>query len=94
MGSTINRTPRALLETILVAEKLLGIVPDETHDYQKFITPEELTRWLADSGMQAAGARGLGVASLISRRWHFTGNDLSVNYIMGARKPDNNTQVE
>ena len=37
--STINRTPRAYALAILAAERVLGILPVGTHDWNKFITP-------------------------------------------------------
>ena len=37
--STINRTPRAYALAILAAERLLGLLPVGTHDWNKFITP-------------------------------------------------------
>ncbi|CAG8707960.1 10162_t:CDS:2, partial [Ambispora leptoticha] len=40
--STISRTPISYLLTILIAENFLRIVPEKTHDYLKYIMPEEL----------------------------------------------------
>ncbi|CAG8467682.1 5223_t:CDS:2 [Ambispora gerdemannii] len=40
--STISRTPLSYLLTILIAENFLRIVPEKTHDYLKYIMPEEL----------------------------------------------------
>jgi ubiquinone biosynthesis O-methyltransferase len=40
--STINRTPMAFLQTIVIAEYLLNFVPKGTHDFNKYLTPDEL----------------------------------------------------
>lgn len=42
MVSTINRTPRAYALAIVAAENILQWVPKGTHDWEKFITPDEL----------------------------------------------------
>ena len=57
--STMSRTPRAYLEAILGAEHLLGVVPRGTHDWAKFINPEELCRML-DTAAAGEGGGGSG----------------------------------
>ncbi|KAJ3024619.1 UNVERIFIED_CONTAM: hypothetical protein HDU68_007964 [Siphonaria sp. JEL0065] len=47
--STINRTPTSYLFTILLAEHLLKWVPVGTHDYSKYITPQELTAFVRNA---------------------------------------------
>lgn len=37
--STLNRTPRAYAMAILAAERVLGVVPNGTHEWSKFISP-------------------------------------------------------
>ncbi|KAJ1817470.1 Hexaprenyldihydroxybenzoate methyltransferase, mitochondrial [Coemansia sp. RSA 2675] len=49
--STMNRTPLAAFIDVFVPEYLLNVVPRGTHDYRKFIKPEELSQML-----QAVGA--------------------------------------
>lgn len=44
--STINRTIPSYIGTILIAEYLMGIVPKGTHDYAKYVTPQELSNWI------------------------------------------------
>jgi len=66
--STMSRTPRAYLEAILGAEHLLGVVPRGTHNWGKFVNPEELCRMLetAPPGEDEAGegkGRGRGAGA-------------------------------
>jgi ubiquinone biosynthesis O-methyltransferase len=48
--STINRTIPSYIGTILIAEYLMGIVPKGTHDYTKYVTPQELSQWIERAG--------------------------------------------
>lgn len=48
--STINRTIPSYIGTILFAEYLMGIVPRGTHDYKKYVKPEELSQWIESNG--------------------------------------------
>jgi ubiquinone biosynthesis O-methyltransferase len=50
--STVSRTLRSYALGVLAAERLLGLVPPGTHDWARFLTPEELagTRWGDRSG--------------------------------------------
>lgn len=79
--STPNRTPRSRLAMITLAEGL-GHVPRGTHDWDRFLMPDELESLLAAAGLAVVAWRGLG--------WTPTGgfrltDDLSVNYLLAAR---------
>lgn len=56
--STPNRTPQSRLAMITLAEGI-GQIPRGTHDWDKFVTPEELSAMLADAGMRVIDTRGL-----------------------------------
>ncbi|MFD1787464.1 bifunctional 2-polyprenyl-6-hydroxyphenol methylase/3-demethylubiquinol 3-O-methyltransferase UbiG [Sphingomonas floccifaciens] len=56
--STPNRTPLSKLAMITVAEGV-GQIPRGTHDWDKFLTPDELTGLLADAGLRVVDTRGL-----------------------------------
>lgn len=56
--STPNRTALSRLTMITLGENL-GQIPKGTHDWGKFITPEELTVHLAAAGLRVADTRGL-----------------------------------
>lgn len=84
--TTINRTPAALFQAILGAEYVLRIVPRGTHEWAKFVTPEELQTFCARAGLQVADIEGLGYSPLRSE-WYSKGADTSVNYALAAVKP-------
>lgn len=56
--STPNRTPLSRLALISVAEGT-GMIPRGTHDWHRFLTPEELTALLAEAGLTVTDIRGL-----------------------------------
>lgn len=92
--STLNRTPRSYALAVLAAERLLRWVPPGTHDWHKFVSPEELAMQMEESSGGGAGARGpLRLALLagmqlnpISGEWTL-GHDTAVNYIALFAKP-------
>ena len=43
--STINRNLISYFTTILIAEKILKLVPNGTHDWNKYLKPEEITEF-------------------------------------------------
>ena len=82
--STLNRTPRSYALAILAAEHVLRWVPPGTHDWDLFVTPEELTMQMAESG---GGSGGLSLQlmagmeySPLTGEWSL-GRDTGVNYI-------------
>lgn len=56
--STPNRTPLSRLAMITVAEGT-GRIPRGTHDWNKFLTPDELTRLLNGAGLRVIDVQGL-----------------------------------
>lgn len=76
--STPNRTPQSYAVLIVGAERVLRAIPDGAHDWDKFLTPEELTTELANVGLTVAHTTGL---SYSLRRGFTLSSDLSVNYI-------------
>lgn len=95
--STINRTARAYATAILVAERVAGWVPPGTHEFSKFITPEELAALGARAELELREAAGMTYAPPApgSRRgiitggtWRLTGEDLGVNYLQYFAKKE------
>ena len=86
MLSTLNRTGRAWALAILGAEYLLGWLPRGTHDWRRFLTPEEVERMAGDAGLVAVDRRGM-VFDPLARDWRLSGRDLSVNYLITAIQP-------
>jgi 2-polyprenyl-6-hydroxyphenyl methylase / 3-demethylubiquinone-9 3-methyltransferase len=82
--STINRNPKAFLFAIIGAEYLLRLLPAGTHDFSRFIRPAELGQWTRSSRLEVADITGLSYNPIT--RGYRLGRDLSVNYMLHARK--------
>ena len=78
--STPNRTARSRLLLVGAAEAL-GAIPQGTHDWSEFVTPEELGEMLADAGLSMGEPRGIAWSPL--QGMHLS-NDLSLNFIVTA----------
>lgn len=83
--STLNRTVRSFGAAIIGAEWLLRWLPRGTHDWARFITPAELAVMAEGAGLAVVDRRGM-VFNPISFGWSLSDRDLSVNYIMTARR--------
>ncbi|MEL6481704.1 MAG: bifunctional 2-polyprenyl-6-hydroxyphenol methylase/3-demethylubiquinol 3-O-methyltransferase UbiG [Pseudomonadota bacterium] len=84
--STISRSLKALALAKIGAEYVLRWLPVGTHDWQKFIMPEELTEMLTKAGLEPRDASGF-VFNPITWEWRVSETDLSVNYVIAAQKP-------
>ena len=83
--STINKTAKAYLFAIVGAEYLLKLVPRGTHQFDKFIRPSVLMRYIEDAGLELVDATGLHLNPLNNS--FKLGAGLDVNYFVVARKP-------
>jgi len=83
--STINRNPKAYLHAVIGAEYLLRMLPKGTHDYAKFITPAELSRFARESGLDIDALKGMGYNPLT--KIYSLNQDTSVNYLVACTKP-------
>lgn len=81
--STINRNPKSYVHAILGAEYILGLVPRGTHDWQKFITPAELTRMCRHAGLDVVDTKGMGY-NLLTKVYSLNGNT-DVNYMVACK---------
>lgn len=81
--STINRTLKAYLGAIVVAEYALKLLERQTHDYQKFIKPSELCQSLRQNDFELIEIKGLSYNPL-NQSQHLS-DDLSINYLVAAR---------
>lgn len=79
--STPNRTPQSYAVLIVGAERVLKTIPEGAHDWEKFVTPDELTAALRTAGLAVRHTTGLGYA--LSRGFAL-GSDTSINYIGAA----------
>lgn len=82
--STLNRNPKSYLFAVIGAEYILNMLPKGTHDYQKFIKPSELSRWCREAGLQVEEIIGMSYNPLT--QIYRLGADVSVNYLLRARK--------
>jgi 2-polyprenyl-6-hydroxyphenyl methylase/3-demethylubiquinone-9 3-methyltransferase len=80
--STPNRTRTSQLLLVWGAEAL-GRIPRGTHDWERFLTPEELTSALEHAGLEVIDLAGLGWSP--TRGLHLT-QDTSLNYLLTARR--------
>ena len=81
--STPNRTAASRLLLVGAAEAV-GYVPKGTHDWNDFITPEELGDLLGQIGLAMEAPRG--IAWSLGKGLHLS-EDMSLNYIAAVRKP-------
>ena len=83
--ATINRNPKSYLFAVIGAEYLLRLLPKGTHDYQKFIKPSELHRWLREADLLLQNSTGM-TYNPLSDKYKLNPRDLDVNYILHAQK--------
>jgi 2-polyprenyl-6-hydroxyphenyl methylase/3-demethylubiquinone-9 3-methyltransferase len=81
--STLNRTPKSYGLAIVAAEYILGLAPRGTHDWKKFIKPEELEPALEGAGFKSRSRSGIVFKPLLGA-WSLSESDLSINYIASA----------
>ncbi|GLD95249.1 hypothetical protein PINS_up003893 [Pythium insidiosum] len=84
--STINRTLLSGALAIGMAEYVMRMVPPGTHDWSKFIQPDELARMVKQEGLDVKDISGI-VGNPILRDWRIDSNCTAINYIMCATKP-------
>ena len=82
--STLNKTIKSYLLAILAAEKLFKLVPDGTHDHDKFIKPSQLIAWAEENQLKCIDASGIHYNPIIEN--HKLVSDLGVNYILCCQK--------
>lgn len=78
--STPNRTALSRVGLVTLAERF-GAIPPGTHDWDRFLTPDELTTLLSDAGMQVIETRGL---SFNPAKGFVLSQDLALNYLVAA----------
>jgi 2-polyprenyl-6-hydroxyphenyl methylase/3-demethylubiquinone-9 3-methyltransferase len=84
--STLNRTARSFALAIVGAEHVLRWLPKGTHDWRRFITPDELFALLAGAGLDPVDRKGF-VFNPLSWTWHISDRDLAVNYVTASVRP-------
>jgi len=80
--STINRNPKAYALAVIGAEYILKLLAKGTHDYNKFIKPSELSRWLRQENFTLLDLKGMTYNPLTGI--YKLGSDTDVNYLAHA----------
>lgn len=84
--ATLNRTAKAFALAIVGAEYVLGWLPRGTHEFEKFLRPEEIEAPMRDAGLKVEAPQGVSF-NPISDQWRLS-DDTKVNYLMVAARPN------
>ncbi len=85
--STINRNPKSYAMAIFGAEVVMRWLPRGTHDWSKFITPDELFDLLSKAGLEPVDRKGF-VFNPVLWSWSISPRDLSVNYVTASLRQE------
>ncbi len=84
--STINRNAKSYMVAIVGAERVMRWLPVGTHEWGKFITPDELFELISNAGLEPVDRKGFAFNPLLWS-WSISERDLSVNYVTASVKP-------
>ncbi len=84
--STLNRNAKSFMMAIIGAEWVMRWLPKGTHEWQKFITPDELFTLIRGAGLTPVDRKGM-VFNPLGWSWSLSDRDLSCNYVTASVKP-------
>ena len=84
--ATLNRTAKAFALAIFGAEYVLGWLPRGTHEFEKFLRPDEIAPPMRAAGLNVEPPQGVSF-NPIADQWRLS-NDTKVNYLMVATRPN------
>ena len=84
--STINRNSKSFFFAIIGAEYLMRWLPKGTHEWSKFVKPDELFDLIKMGGLEPVDKTGF-IFNPVTWQWKLSDSDLSVNYVTTAIKP-------
>ena len=84
--ATLNRTAKSFALAIVGAEYVLRWLPRGTHQWDKFVRPDELETAIETGGLRVTDETGV-IYNLLADRWQL-GRDMDVNYMLVAEKPE------
>ena len=84
--STLNRNAKSFMMAIIGAEWVMRWLPKGTHDWQKFITPDELYALIRGAGLTPVDRKGM-VFNPVGWSWILSDRDLGCNYVTASVKP-------
>ncbi len=82
--ATINRTARSWALAVIGAEYILRWLPRGTHDWNKFLTPEEIIAQLKRNGLKVTDQTGV-VFHPLADEWRMS-SDMGINYMVLAER--------
>ncbi|OLB76681.1 MAG: bifunctional 3-demethylubiquinol 3-O-methyltransferase/2-polyprenyl-6-hydroxyphenol methylase [Alphaproteobacteria bacterium 13_2_20CM_2_64_7] len=82
--ATLNRTLKSFALAIVGAEYVLRWLPRGTHQWEKFVTPNELEAALERHGLRVIDETGV-IYNLLADRWQLS-TDMDVNYMVVAER--------
>ena len=82
--STLNRNHRSFITAILGAEYIFNVLPKGTHEWNKFIKPSELEKYMRIAGVKLVESKGMSYNPIFHTA--NLNDDLGVNYIMHGTK--------
>lgn len=82
--ATLNRTLKSFALAIVGAEYVLRWLPRGTHQWDKFVTPNELEAALERHGLRVVDETGV-IYNLLADRWQLS-TDMDVNYMVVAER--------
>jgi 2-polyprenyl-6-hydroxyphenyl methylase/3-demethylubiquinone-9 3-methyltransferase len=84
IAATLNRTLKSFALAIVGAEYILRWLPRGSHQWDKFVTPNELEIALEQAGLQVVDETGV-IYNLFADRWQLS-DDMDVNYMVTAER--------
>ena len=85
LTATLNRTLRARALAVIAAERILRWLPVGTHDWNKFLTPEEIRALITRNGLKVTAETGV-VFHPLADEWRKS-SDMAINYMVLAERP-------
>ena len=82
--ATINKTLFSLIFAKYIAEYVLGFLPKGTHEWSKFLTPEDLYGYLIKNKFEVLQTKGINY-NPIKDAW-YQSSKLNANFIISAKK--------
>ncbi|MGH6683723.1 MAG: bifunctional 2-polyprenyl-6-hydroxyphenol methylase/3-demethylubiquinol 3-O-methyltransferase UbiG [Pseudolabrys sp.] len=86
IAATLNRTLKSFALAIVGAEYVLRWLPRGTHQWDKFVTPNELELAFERAGLAVTGERGV-IYNPFADRWQLS-SDMDVNYMLVAERSE------
>jgi 2-polyprenyl-6-hydroxyphenyl methylase / 3-demethylubiquinone-9 3-methyltransferase len=84
VAATLNRTVKSFALAIVGAEYVLRWLPRGTHQWDKFVTPDELEIALERAGLRVSDETGV-IYNPLTDQWRLS-SDMDVNYMLTAEK--------